>query len=183
MVRAQDAPKAPPAERHSPKKGYPSIGPKNAKTTLIFFTDYQCPVCPRPLRDFDQLIADFNGDVRIELHHNPLAMHKYAFDQAVAAKAAQRQKKFWEYHDALLQSSNAFGREPLVAIAEKLGLDKETFERDFDDADLRAQVTAEAKQAYDAKILGTPGFLVNGHSETGWASLHWIEEIIRKNSQ
>ncbi len=29
------------AERHSPRKGYPSLGPADAKNTLIFFTDYQ----------------------------------------------------------------------------------------------------------------------------------------------
>ncbi len=29
------------AERHSPRQGYPSLGPAAAKNTLIFFTDYQ----------------------------------------------------------------------------------------------------------------------------------------------
>ncbi len=28
-------------ERHSPRDGYPSIGPAEAKNTLVFFTDYQ----------------------------------------------------------------------------------------------------------------------------------------------
>ena len=28
-------------ERHSPRDGYPSIGPAGAKNTLVFFTDYQ----------------------------------------------------------------------------------------------------------------------------------------------
>ena len=28
-------------ERHSPRNGYPSLGPAGAKNTLVFFTDYQ----------------------------------------------------------------------------------------------------------------------------------------------
>lgn len=31
----------PRVERHSPREGYPSLGPAGAKNTLVFFTDYQ----------------------------------------------------------------------------------------------------------------------------------------------
>jgi protein-disulfide isomerase len=170
------------AERHSPREGYPSLGPAGAKNTLIFFTDYQCPVCPRAARELEQLVADFAGALRVELHHNPLAMHKYAYDAAAAAKAAQRQGKFWEYHEALLKSRN-LERDTLVGIAAELGLDRNAFLRDFDDPKLRQQVTAEAKEAYEADALGTPGFLINGHVEVGWASLPWIEQVIRAHSR
>ena len=169
------------AERHSPRSGYPSLGPAGAKNTLIFFTDYQCPVCPRAARELDQLVADFDGTLRVELRHNPLAMHKNAYDAAAAAKAAQRQGKFWEYHEALLKSKS-FSRETLVETAAGVGLERDTFARDFDDPKLRLEVTAEAKQALDANANGTPGFLINGHVEVGWASLPWLEQVIRTHS-
>jgi protein-disulfide isomerase len=170
------------AERHSPCNGYPSLGPAAAKNTLVFFTDYQCPVCPRAARELDQLVADFKGELRVELHHNPLAMHKYAYDAAVAAKAAQRQGKFWEYHEALLKT-RSFDREALTGLAADLGLDRDTFARDFEDAKVRQQVTAEAKEALDVNALGTPGFLINGHVEVGWASLPWIEQVVRTHAR
>src|SRR5256885_13030673 len=50
------------AERPSPRNGYPSLGPAAAKNTLVFFTDYQCPVCPRAARELDRLVADFKGE-------------------------------------------------------------------------------------------------------------------------
>ena len=170
------------AQRHSPREGYPSLGPIGAANTLIFFTDYQCPVCPRAARELDRLVADFDGKLRVELHHNPLAMHKYAYDAAAAAKAAQRQGKFWEYHEALLKS-RSFDREALVGIAAGLGLDRAAFVRDFDDPKLRQEVTAESKEAYEANAHGTPGFLINGHVEVGWASLAWLERVIRTHSR
>ena len=182
-VQTEGAP-APAArvERHSPRTGYPSIGPAGAANTLIFFTDYQCPVCPRAARELDRLVETFNGTLRVELHHNPLVMHKNANDAAAAAKAAQRQGRFWEYHEELLKS-RSFSRESLIGIAAGLGLDREAFIRDFDDPKLRERVTAEAKEALDANALGTPGFLINGHVEVGWASLPWLEQVVRTHSR
>ena len=126
-------------------------------------------------------MADFNGELRVELHHNPLAMHKFAYDAAVAAKAAQKQGKFWEYHDELLKAKS-FDRAALTGLAAVVGLDAATFTKDFDDPKVKLEVTAEAKQALDANALGTPGFLVNGHVEVGWASLPWLEQMIRTHA-
>jgi len=179
-ARAEDAAAVPRAERHSPRQGYPSVGPEGARNTLIFFTDYQCPVCPRAARELDRLVADLNGALRIELHHNPLVMHRFAYDAASAAKAAQWQGKFWEYHELLLKSTR-FDRDSLIALAGTAGLDRQKFQRDFDNQELRKQVTAEVKQALDANALGTPGFLINGHVEVGWASTEWLEQVIRQN--
>jgi hypothetical protein len=35
----------------------------------------------------------------------------------------------------------------------------------------------------DADAPGTPGFLINGHVEVGWASLPWLEQVIRAHSR
>jgi protein-disulfide isomerase len=167
-------------ERHSPKTGAPSLGPDKASNTLVFFTDYQCPVCPRAARELDKLVADFKGELRVEVRNNPLIIHKDAFDAAAAAKAAQRQGKFWEYHAALV-SGGSRDRIGLMRLAQEIGLDEAAFARDFDDAKLRDEIGADMKTAADAKSLGTPGFLINGHVETGWASLPWLEQIVRQN--
>lgn len=179
---AASHPDAAAVERHSPPEGYPSLGPDGARNTLVFFTDYQCPVCPRAAREMENLVARFKGELRVELHHNPLVMHRNAYDAAAAAKAAQRQGKFWEYHAALLES-RTFDRGALLETAGRLGLDRARFEQDFDDPKLRERVTAEAKEALDANALGTPGFLINGHVEVGWASLPWLEQVVRTHSR
>jgi protein-disulfide isomerase len=170
----------PAAERHSPASGAPSLGPEKASNTLVFFTDYQCPVCPRAARELDRLVADFKGDLRIEVRHNPLVIHRDAFDAAAAAKAAQRQGKFWEYHAALVGGGSR-DRAGLLRLAQETGLDVAAFTRDFDDPKLRDEIGADIKAAADANVLGTPGFLINGHTETGWASLPWLEQIIREH--
>jgi 2-hydroxychromene-2-carboxylate isomerase len=142
----------------------------------------QCPVCPRAARELDRLVADFQGDLRVELHHSPLPMHRNALDAAAAAKAAQRQGRFWEYHEALL-AARRFDREALLGLAATVGLDRDAFARDFDDPELRRQVAVEAKGASDAGARGTPGFLIDGHVEVGWASLSWLERAIRAHGR
>ena len=169
----------PVVERHSPRTGAPSLGPGKASNTLVFFTDYQCPVCPRAARELDQLVADFNGDLRVEVRHNPLVtIHPNAFDAATAAKAAQRQGKFWEYHAALL-GAGALDRATLFRLAKEIGLDAAVFAKDFEDAGVRGEVSADVKAAADAKARGTPAFLINGYLETGWGSLPGLEHAIR----
>ena len=172
----------PEVERHSPPKGAPSLGPENARNTLVFFTDYQCPVCPRAARELDRLVADFQGALRVEVRNNPLIMHKDAFDAAAAAKAAQRQGKFWEYHGALV-ASTAWDRATLLRLAQETGLDGAAFARDFDDPKVRDEVGADMKAAAEAKAVGTPAFLINGHVEVGWGSLPGLEQMIRLHSK
>jgi len=167
-------------ERHSPRTGAPSLGPVGAGATLVFFTDYQCPVCPRAARELDQLVADFGGRVRVELKHHPLAMHSGAFDAAAAAKAAQRQGKFWDYHRLLIES-RAFDPATLRRLAGEAGLDMTAFDKDFKDAALRQEVAAEAKQAESVGAGGTPGFLINGHVEVGWASYAWLRQVVERH--
>jgi protein-disulfide isomerase len=124
------------------------------------------------------LVESFAPMLRVELKHNPLAMHPKALDAAAASRAAQRQGRFWEYHDLLL-APGPRDRATLLAHARTLGLDEAAFLKDLDDPDLRRGILAEQEEARRAGAEGTPGFLINGHAEVGWASLPWIQGIVR----
>ncbi|MCZ6697020.1 MAG: thioredoxin domain-containing protein [Acidobacteria bacterium] len=169
-------------DHHSPQEGSPSLGPPGAGTTLLFYTDYQCPVCPRAARELPRLVAELDGMLRVEFRHNPLTMHRSALDAAAASRAAQRQGRFWEYHELLLQSRR-FDRETLVALAERLSLHRDSFVRDLDDLALRDGILAEAEQARSAGAEATPGFLIKGKVQVGWGSYPQIRDFVRKNLQ
>jgi len=40
-------------------------------------------------------VENFNGTLRVELHHNPLVMHKNAYDAAARRQGGAEQGKFW----------------------------------------------------------------------------------------
>jgi len=71
-----------------------------------------------------------NGTLRLEWRDFPY-LGQESVNAAVAARAAQEQGKFWEYHDILYQNqkgenSGAFSDENLIGFAREAGLDVES---------------------------------------------------------
>ena len=106
----------------------------------------------------------------------------------MAARAAQEQDKFWEYHDVLYQNqgtenSGAFSDENLVGFAREAGLDVERFEEGFDSGKYEPVVDQIFRNAQDAGIQGTPSFDINGRVLVGAQSLEVFEQIIEEEAQ
>src|SRR5262249_48782818 len=76
----------------------PLKGAKNAKVTIVEFSDFQCPFCGRVEPTITQVEKAFPNDVRIAFKQLPLPFHNNAHTAAEAALAAKAQGKFWEMH-------------------------------------------------------------------------------------
>ena len=112
-----------------------------------------------------------DGTLRLEWHDFPY-LGQESFRAAVAARAAQGQGKFWEYHDILYQNqkgenSGAFSDENLVAFAEEAGLDVERFEEVLESGKYEEVVEEDFREAQEAGIQGTPSFTINGRPLVG----------------
>lgn len=104
---------------------------------------------------------------------------------AVAARAAQEQDKFWEYHDLLYQNqgaenSGAFSDENLIGFAREAGLDVERFEESFTSGRYQPLVDRVFREAQDAGIQGTPSFNINGRVLVGAQPLETFEQAIEE---
>ena len=82
----------------------PVLGSKNAKISIVEFSDFQCPFCERAysgaVAQFKQ--SDFfkKGEVNLVYKHFPLnSIHPYAQKAAEASLCADEQEKFWDYHE------------------------------------------------------------------------------------
>jgi len=107
---------------------------------------------------------------------------------ALAARAAQEQGMFWEYHDALYQSQRSinggtFSDEKLIELAEELGLDTETFEASLTSGRFEEVVRRDLLEAQDAAIQGTPSFIINEQRLVGPWHLEDFERIIEEEAQ
>jgi len=156
----------------SPATGGASLGADadKAYATVIIFSDFQCPVCRRSADPVKQLAADFPGEVRVVFRHNALAMHGRAEPAALAAVAAQKQGKFWQYHDKLFANQGAMGDADLEKYAKELGLDVDKWKKDKEDPATKARVAEERGWADTMEAQGTPSFFVNGIKQVGWGS-------------
>ncbi len=81
---------------------------------------------------------------------------------AVAAFAARRQGKFWEFHDRLFDNFDNLSDVKFVEIALELGLDMEKFDRDINDLKIVARINQDIRFGANAGVRGTPTIFING---------------------
>jgi len=89
-------------------------------------------------------------------------MHQFANKAAVAALAANRQGKFWEFHHKLFEASSSLSDAKMQDIAKELGLDMEKFNKDLNDPEIQTRINLDLKEGQMAEVQGTPTMFING---------------------
>jgi protein-disulfide isomerase len=145
------------------------VGPSNAAITIVEFGDYVCPLCRDAVPHLEAMLRAYPEDVALVYRHLPL--NEVSFAAARAAECAADQGRFWEYHDLLFGGSAwQYGdtREHLLAIAAAARLpDISAFVSCIASDDPVATIATDQTIASDARIAGTPTFLVNGQMMRG----------------
>jgi protein-disulfide isomerase len=120
------------------------------------------------------------GTLRIEWRDFPY-LGQESVNAAIAARAAQAQGKFWEYHDLLYQNqSGGFPREKLVVLAREAGLDAQRFEADLASGEYERAVAEDFHKGQQSGISGTPTFVINGEVLAGGQPLEVFEDAIER---
>ena len=100
--------------------------------------------------------------VKIVFKHFPLSSHRMAAQAALAAVAAQKQGKFWQYHDLLFSDYHNLSLEKFEEFARKLHLDMELFQKESSDPKTRSKVRKDYQEGKAAGVNGTPTIFING---------------------
>jgi len=75
------------------------------------------------------VLEQYPEDVKLIFKNYPLAYHAFAKKAVLAAAAAQRQGRFWEYHDRLFAIYDHLDDQEFREIARELNLEMEKFEK------------------------------------------------------
>ncbi len=140
----------------------PTRGPKDAKITIVEFSDYQCPYCSQAEPLVDQVLEAYPKDVQRVYKQYPLPMHPNALPASKAAVAAGKQGKFWEMHSKIFSNQRELNPDNYKKWAEELKLDMARFEKDMSSPEVQAQIDKEMQEARAADVTGTPTIFVNG---------------------
>jgi len=97
----------------------------------------------------------------------------------VAALAADRQGKFWEFHDELFKNYNQLNEEIVQQIVDGLKLNKAQFEKDRQDPLLLEIVKHDFNQGIEAGVNSVPTVFANGR-RLKQRSLDGFQELIDK---
>jgi protein-disulfide isomerase len=131
---------------------------------------------------YEKYVKD--GTLRLEWKDFPY-QGRESVDAALAARAAQAQGKFWEYHDLIYANqssgnSGGYTEESLTALAEEAGLDVDRFRKDLESARYEAVVQADFEEGQGLGISGTPTFFINGRVLVGLQPVSTFEEAIEE---
>ena len=163
-------------------------GKVDAPVVMVIYSDFACPFCTRFAQEvepeLDKLVKE--GTLRVEWRDlaqitetSPLA--------AQAGRAAAKQGKFWEFHDAVYAAADPQGHpeyteDSLVAFAKRAGVaDIEKFRSDMNAAETVSAVTEAKNHAHSIGITGTPFMIVGETFVSGFQDADYMKAVI--NSQ
>ena len=154
----------------------PTKGSEDFQYVLYEFSDFECPFCGRSQAVVAQFL-DRHPEVTLVFKHFPLPrIHPQAIPAARAARAAQQQGKFWEYHDALFAHQDRLGEEYYLQIAKDLKLNLRDFNRDRLVAE--GDIRRDMEFGENLGLRGTPFFTLNGVPIPGAVPLSEFEAAL-----
>jgi protein-disulfide isomerase len=155
----------------------PWIGAKDAKIVIVEFGDFNCPYCLQEMPILKQVLAKYKDKVKISWRNFPTTQAS-SLDFAYGAVCANRQGKFWVYHDIMFANQGQYSVGSLGSVATGLGVDLETFNSCLENPLTQAEVRKDYLFASDYNLQGTPTFFINGFKLQGIVPYESWEKII-----
>ena len=160
--------------------GEPSWGPKDAKLTIVEFSDYECPYCKRLQNDIRRIRKEYEGKVRWVFKDFPLNFHKNAMKMHIAANCAQKQNRYFEMQYHLFDVDKSYKDSKLKEIAKEVGLNVPTFLSCVKDSNnqQKEEISKDIKEGRKIGVNGTPTLFVNGRRSTTFRSYDVMKDTI-----
>jgi protein-disulfide isomerase len=164
------------------EKSNPFLGPKDAKVTIIEFSDFECPFCQKS-QDVNKILREkYKGKIKWVFRDYPLPFHGNAMFAHIAANCANKQGKYWEYFEELFQNTGNLSREKVLSLAAKVGLNSSEFNKCAEDAsgEVVSEIQSDINDGKEVGVNGTPAFFINGIMLEGAQPLQNFEKIIEE---
>ena len=154
----------------------PVLGNPKGDVTLVEFFDYRCPYC--------KAMADQIADVVKADGKTKLVMKEFAVlgpESVTAAKAAlasREQKKYEEFHRALMRLKEPLTEKTLMKTAADVGINTDKLKKDMDDPKIDTILKNNLKLAHDLNVDATPTFVIGDQIVTGAIPSQNLKQLI-----
>ncbi|MGD9934632.1 MAG: DsbA family protein [Dehalococcoidia bacterium] len=161
-----------------------TLGKDDAPIKLTMYEDFQCPFCLKFTAEQEgEIIEEFVKDGRVQLTYKHLPiLGRESLQAARGAQCAAEQGRFWEYKYEIFHlqakegqlsneklDSGRLSDDKLGDFAAAVGIDRNEWQRCFEDEESLAAVQADESEARSFGLRGTPGFAINGQPLGGGA--------------
>jgi protein-disulfide isomerase len=149
------------------------LGRADAPVVLEVYSDFQCPICARFVREqwatLKSEVVD-TGILRIQARDiaivgtgNP----NESIELAVGAACAAKQDKYWQFHDLVFWNQGGENRGDhspafIAAVADRAGVDRTAWDECFADDQERSAIQSQTQIALGKGINSTPTLVLNG---------------------
>ena len=164
-------------------------GKVDAPVVMVIYSDFACPYCTQFAQkvepELDKLVKQ--GTLRVEWRDlaqisetSPLA--------AQAGRAAAKQGKFWEFHDAVYAAADPQGHptyteDSLVTFAKKAGVpDLKKFRADMTAAETVKAVSESTNHVHSIGIQGTPFMIVGETYISGYKDADYMTAVVKSQA-
>jgi len=168
----------------------PSIGLKEARVTLVEFSNFQCPHCLDSWAKLKPLLGKYPKEIRYIFKHTPFQSEGKTFELSEMAAAAQEVslEAFWLVHDFLFtsegQSVANLERKAIQLKIEQLlrekNYDVKGFQSALESGKGKQRVLEDMALGNKLRITGTPTKIVNGDVIVGPTSESALEKYLTK---
>jgi protein-disulfide isomerase len=172
QAQASAAPGATPAPsvyQNVTAGSFPTQGDSNAKVLVVEWADFQCPFCEQFFSQVEpQIKKDYIDTGKIKFAFRDFAfLGQESNDAANAARCANDQGKFWDFHDYLYshqgqENSGTFSKDNLKKFGAAVGLNTDQFNSCVDSNKHAQDVTDDTTAGKNVGVSGTPTVYING---------------------
>jgi len=155
--------------------GAPIKGTKGAKVKIVEFADYQCPHCAHAHEVLGKVMKKYSAKVEFSYLDFPINRSGISKRVAEGAFCANKQGKFWEFHDLAFTKQTELTAEKPAEFAKNLKLDETAFKKCLDSQEAKDFVQNSMNEGERIGIQGTPSIYMNGKK-----LLSWDEETLAK---
>lgn len=157
----------------------PTLGPQNAKVTMVVAFDYACPFCRQCWSTIDQLRAKYGKDLRVV--YKAFIVHPDRATAATYAACAAHHQGKWRAMTDLLWTkaydARAFDQANIDALEREAGLDPALAQRDMAGV-CRQEISADAALFRRLAVRATPTSFINGRAVEGAQDISVFSKVI-----
>lgn len=166
-------------------QGEPFKGAKDAKVTIVEYSEFQCPFCKRGFDTIEnQVLKQYDGKVKFYFKSFPLPFHPWAMPASIAAECAKSQKPeaFWKIYESFFNHQSEINpqnvKEKATEYLKDTGIDMAKWTTCFDNKETAAKVNKEHDEGAALGVTGTPAFFINGRMLVGAQPFEQFKNVI-----
>ena len=142
-------------------------GNKNAKLTIVEYSDFECPFCQRFHPTMNRVLAEYGDQVAWVYRHFPLSIHANAQKAAEASECVAKlggEEAFWNFSDLYFERTTSNGTgfplDGLADLAAEVGVDAAAVQTCLDNDEMADRVQEDVDGGARGGVTGTPGTIV-----------------------